>query len=599
MVYLQRLALILCLGGLLPLFAQTPDDAPGAMQAPEITVSDSLELYTEPDSLDLDLPEDLESTEYGAGQQLGEEADPFADIDREHVIQHIDLLRQVDFPNAVTFDQFSYPNLGNIYRMGFDFAGLQNEPSYLRAHGFELPASYFQSWLYLGYLSQFHQLESDGMSLDARHLAYEYPVSLARLQGSLGDYDSRYAQASFAKGDLFGFEGSAMQFDYKLFNGYWVDSANSGNSFKQYLAYRSGDLLFALDWASYQKEMGSYELDPSYWHLGNFMIKNSYRQVIGTVQHPWLSLSVASLRDRNSSNTFSQTWQTDALMLAAESRHQVLAGEGLLRYEYRDVERNYLSPRGYNRQGYQQLMRLGLMQQSWMNLDLEAELMDWESWRGLADLSRDLGSWRLGLYGRAYQRARDPLLQVTSPVDGGLTSNVDVFSPHEAAIYGQFTRGGLRLSLAWGQKREELDMPGGNYEEDLNLLRLAGAFDESFGAWRLRVDSSWNYQEFGSGPGMSPEYRFVSHQRLIRDMGHDNQVELGFGLQGHSDYLLTNIENSYPIEASTVLDAWGGLRISKLFDFNVTVKNILSTSIYGLYPIPLSIHANLRWFFIN
>jgi hypothetical protein len=62
---------------------------------------------------------------------------------------------------------------------------------------------------------------------------------------------------------------------------------------------------------------------------------------------------------------------------------------------------------------------------------------------------------------------------------------------------------------------------------------------------------------------------------------------------------LANAVNPYLIEASTVLDVFAGVRISKLFDFNVSVKNLLSTSIYGLYPIPLSIHANVRWFFIN
>jgi hypothetical protein len=76
-------------------------------------------------------------------------------------------------------------------------------------------------------------------------------------------------------------------------------------------------------------------------------------------------------------------------------------------------------------------------------------------------------------------------------------------------------------------------------------------------------------------------------------------LQAGFSLQGHSEYYLTNAVTPYLIEASTALDVFAGLRISKLFDFNVSVKNLLSTSIYGLYPIPLSIHANVRWFFIN
>lgn len=596
MVYIQRLALILILLGAISLIAQpgsqSYDRAEEQIDLPEPepdqTIEDSLRVRISEE--DIILPAEEE-------ELLAE--DIFADIEKADIIAYIDVLWEVDFPDNSLFTLDEYPNVYNIYRLGNDFTGLQNAPLQVRSSGFQLPNTFLQSWHYLGYLSQFYKLEQDGSHINARPLVYEYPVSLSRLHGSLGDYDSRSVQLSFAKGDLFGFDGSSMQFDYRLANGYWVDYANSGSSVKQYLGYRFRDFFISFDLASYQKETGSYELNPAYWHLGNFQIKNSYTQLISQIQHPWLNIGLSSINDRISGATLSDSWRTKSLQLAVDRKFTLPYTQFDLAYEYRDLTQDYTPALAPNQMQYEQKARLKLSHASVLDLDFDAEMFDWQRMQSQTDLSKALGIFRLGVCSRMNLGDHKAITQASSILDGVLMPAVDIYNPWENSVYSALNIGDLGLRLDLGQKKENQQTPERYVSKELLILRASGVYDKRWKDWRLRVNLGWGYQEYDQSLMAAPEFTFSSEQRLYRYLGHDNMIDAGFAVQGHSDYYLANAVNPYLIEASTMLDLFAGLRISKLFDFNVSVKNLLSTSIYGLYPIPLSIHANLRWFFIN
>ncbi|MCK9584623.1 MAG: hypothetical protein M0R69_06930 [Candidatus Cloacimonetes bacterium] len=591
MVYIQRLALILLLLSAVCLTAQSfelPEEELDLPQSEPVSAAeDSLAMLISEEEIALSEEEEFPAEDF------------FAGIEKAEVIAYIDLLREYDYPDASLFDPDKYPNISTAYRFGSDFTGLQNAPLQVKNSGFQLPNTFFQSWYYLGYLAQFYQLEQEGSRLNAHHLAYEYPVSLSRLEGSLGDYDSHNVQLSFAKGNLFGFDGASMQFDYRLSNGYWVDYANSGSSIKQYLSYRFRDFLVEFDIASYQRETGSYELNPAYWHLGNFQVKNKYTQVIGHIQHPWLSFSLSSIKDRISGGTLSESWHSKSLQIAVERSFTLPYTQLDLGHEYRDLNQNYTPAPAYNQMHYEHKTRLGLSHASLLNLDFEAELLDWKRLQSQTDLSKELGLFRVGVHRRMNLGDHKANYEATSILDGALMPAVDIYSPWENSLYTALNLGDLNLKLAFGQKKEQQQTPDHDISKELMILRASGLYDRAWSDWRLRMKLGWSYQKYERTLMAAPEYTFISEQRLYRYLSHDNLLVAGFSLQGHSDYYLANAVNPYLIEASTAMDVFAGLRISKLFDLNVSVKNLLSTSIYGLYPIPLSIHANVRWFFIN
>ena len=593
MVHIKRLALILLLLSAAYLGADS--------------VSQSFELTEE--QIDLPLAEPVPALEDSLDALIPDDptdqtVEPVVEeilisVEKADIISYIDILRELDFPDASFFDPDKYPNIPNVYRLGSDFAGLQNSPLQLESSGFQLPNTFLQPWFYLGYLAQFYQFEQDGSRLNAHHLAYEYPVSLSRLQGSLGDYDSRDMQLSFAKGELFGFDGASMQFDYRLANGYWVDYANSGNSVKQYLGYRYRDFLFSFDLASYQKDTGSYELNPAYWHLGNFQVKNKYTQIISHIENPWLNLSLSSINDRISGTSLSEKWSSKSLQIAADRSFALPYTQLDLGYEYRNLTQNYTPAPAYNQMQYEQKAQLLLSHASLLDVDFNAELLDWKRLQSETDLSKKLGIFELGVYNRIHLGDRKAVYKASSIVDGVLMPVVDIFSPWENSVYTAVHWGDLKLRLALGQKKEQQQTPSQDVSQEPMILRTTGQYDRRWNDWRLRMNLGWNYQEYDETMMAAPEYTFYSENRVYRYLSHDNLLTAGFSLQGHSDYYLANAVNPYLIEASTVLDVFAGVRISKLFDFNVSLKNLLSTSIYGLYPIPLSIHANVRWFFIN
>jgi len=48
-----------------------------------------------------------------------------------------------------------------------------------------------------------------------------------------------------------------------------------------------------------------------------------------------------------------------------------------------------------------------------------------------------------------------------------------------------------------------------------------------------------------------------------------------------------------------VIDIWAGVKIGRRFDFQVTYKNLLDSRIYEAEPLPGSLQASLRWYFLN
>jgi len=81
-------------------------------------------------------------------------------------------------------------------------------------------------------------------------------------------------------------------------------------------------------------------------------------------------------------------------------------------------------------------------------------------------------------------------------------------------------------------------------------------------------------------------------------MDYGNTLFGGISLTGHTDFI-NGDNNSIPIYGSMIADAWLGVSITDLFEFQLMMRNIGSNSIFGLYPHPRAIIANIHWFYLN
>lgn len=590
MVQTKRLALILLFISVYVLVAQNAD------------VNESLldlnQNQLEPDSLQTVLDEELEQM-LREIEEPDEESIELIEVDKTEVLELIDKRRQINLANPWYYDHLGYPNNCSIYYSNFDVTGLMNEAMSLQVEGFELPSTLSSTWLYQGFLSQFHSFEHSGTRMNVKAQKYDYPVSLSRLQGSLGDYDSRYVLGSFAKGNIFGFRGLSIGFDYAMYNGYFTDLSNSGNSGRQSISYRYKDFLWNFEIATYLKESSAYEMHPSYWHLGNYKIDSRYRHSVFSFQNPWLNMAVANFSDRISSNKFANSWETDSWHIALDKSINYAQVELALRHEYRDMQRNYVSAMNINQNDYRHKSSIGLHSPHLVRLDVTGDFYDWDAFSINSSLQKDFGIFTLGAYWQNYITDNDVYTSITSPTDGTPMDAIDIDNPEESALFWGININELKVWAAVGQKKNELHFPASRYTADQSVLRLNAAYSVNWGDFSFNINSMWNYLEFDPGLLATPEYSFRSSQSIVWNLNHDNQLEAGVNVYGHSEYYLANANNPATIDASTIVDAWGAVRISKLFDFNVQFKNLLTTSLYGLYPIPLSIHAGLRWYFIN
>ena len=571
MVPQRILALILLLSGSY-LFAQIPD----SLDVPPEPVAEE-QFVVEPEDREFRL----------------------AEINKADVIEFIDQQRSFGFPEPLPFDYTASPIYPSTYRAGFDFTGLGNQEMRIHREGFRLPESMLSNWQYLGYHSQFHQPAQQGNAIDATHLAYELPVSLSRLQGSLGDYDSRYALGSFAKGHLLGVPGLSVQYDYFMSNSWWLDASSSGSSARQYLVWRNQNYMIWADYATYTKESGSYELHPAYWHLGNLRNKNKHSELVAGLQTPWLDLGLASFRDRNSSASYTQAWHHQSLQMMISRRIKFFEAQMTLRHEYRDLQRNYMPAYGINQEDYKNLSTINLESPYLADVSLKFELEDWEQPSLEGSATKTLGAFSLGIDFNHHFDLSEPPIAITNIRDGGLMDYAAISIPRETSVFAKLVTHGLDLKASFGKRKQEQHLPGSKYSADPLIARLGAVYKYDLGDFVLKLDSIWNYQEFDSFLMYAPEFNFTSAQSIGWQLPHDNMLEAGFSLYGHSQYYLANAQNPVLIDASTITDAWATVRISKLFDFTVTAKNIFSTTVYGLYPIPMSLHAGLRWYFIN
>jgi hypothetical protein len=117
--------------------------------------------------------------------------------------------------------------------------------------------------------------------------------------------------------------------------------------------------------------------------------------------------------------------------------------------------------------------------------------------------------------------------------------------------------------------------------------------------WLITARPEWVISKYYPSLTENPEYRFHSVQQIKYILPYDNAVVVGCDIYGHSEYYVANALNPYLIESSTMLDAWAGINVGNLFELRTGFKNVLSSSLYGTYPVPVSVYIDVLWLYLN
>jgi hypothetical protein len=523
-------------------------------------------------------------------------------VDRDDLLNLIQLGDYNSFPEDYSkdFSKCIQLNPSTFYEHQNQALGLNHEIPHLKYHGFELPARAMNRALYLANFKMYHELAVSNKQYQIWQRVYPYPIAVSRLTGSLGDYDSRYVSAMLSKSRIFGFQNSAVKFDFTAQNGYWADTPGSLSAMKLYAELGLYGVDLAFDYASYKRETSMYELLPMYWRNVNFPVSHELKNLFLSASWGSLELSYLNSSDEASSVYFNQVLNAQSQQFALENTFEWGKGDAALRYEYADVNSNYATTNSYNLEKYKHLLSFAAHANSPLIFDTQVELFDWKRLRTGADLGYARGYYQGGVYAQVYGGAREEITSIPDIYTTGADLSVPfIYSPAEWGVYLLYARDQLSAKLTLGQRQSELHLPAGTAEKNLAVAHLAAKWNPRWGDWELLIQPVWNYQQFSQELMESPEFSFRSEQVLTRHLGHDNALSAGMSLYGHSEYYAANVAMPYLIGGSTLIDVWAGVKITRQFDFAVSFKNLFSAALYAVNPIPMSVHASLKWYFLN
>lgn len=507
------------------------------------------------------------------------------------------MVERSDNTANVMASQEMYLDGGDVYRNGYFYISRPNVMTAYR-NGFEQPSGIFGAGLYHAY---YHSMYA-GSAVNYRTGGYPFTPALTTIQGGLADYEHHYAKVSLQKNALLSFPNLCYQGDLLVQNGLWTDIISAETSMKHYLMGSLGNFTLVAEYSNYAKDVAMSELLPVYWLSSNFMISHQIKQFYAAVKHPWLELSVINSRETAEALAFYKTLYNNATQLKLGLGNDTGDHKYQAFYEYADREANSDFSGSFDSDNYKQ--KLGLHYDSFMpvGIGIKAEWLDWKRGRLFADLGIPIGGSYLGAFAEA-RLGSDASVDSVQNIYGlsGYFPLLDISEKREQGVYLRYEWQGISSVLALGSKYIVQDSPveGFAVKDEQPFVRLAVDAAQKWRNWELKAREQWIWTKANEGLCENPEFRFNSVQNLYYHLPWNNSLVAGFGLSGHSGYYAANAISPNLIEASSVLDAWGGFDLDALFEIRAGVKNALSSSLYGAYPMPWTLYAEIRWAFIN
>ncbi|MDD4310680.1 MAG: hypothetical protein PHO32_09890 [Candidatus Cloacimonetes bacterium] len=492
-------------------------------------------------------------------------------------------------------------DFGDIYNNGYFFIGRPNVAMpYL--YGFEQLAGVFSASLYHGYYYSLYPSVTAGANIDYVETEYPFTPALSCIQAGLGDYEHRFAKISLWKNNLLSFKGVTYKGNLLVQNGYWTDIISAETSQKHYLSYRGEQLTVEAEYAFWAKDVAMSELLPVYWINNNYSISHQLKHYYLGLKSKFGAVSVIHLKESASASQFAADISGEAtkIMLSTGMNLGIMQYNAF--YEHVISESDFDFPAAFAAESYQNKIGLAVAGAVPIDYTFKADLLDWERGRIFADLSKGVKSIRIGAYANLLAGENafvDSVVSIYNPAE--LFPHLDVDTRREAAAYLSYDWWGSTALLAAGSKAIKQDSPIAllQAENEQIFVKLALAIKHKYKSWELQANPAWTWAKANSGMVESPEFRFQSVQNLSYHLPWNNSLVAGFSVNGHSGYYAANALMPYLIEASTILDAWGGFDIDHYFQFRAGVKNVFSSAIYSAYPVPLSTYAELKWYYLN
>lgn len=491
--------------------------------------------------------------------------------------------------------------LNEPYRSGFFSYSRSQYYNLPHLYGFKLQHSLYSSSFINNLMLGLFNLQEEIMELNATEKYYPYEVTLSDIEAGIGDYEHLYTRVALKKNNLFDYKDLYLSLDFLTQTGYWLEEDASRNALKLYLSVPIAKTKLNFSWIDLNSKLSMLNLSPEFWLPQNYIVKDHYRALYAGFN--WVGPDLALFYEQNDikSDKFIKTLHNDALHLQAWKDLQLQKIDLSLKYEHIFSDRNYET-------GEKDYQDRAEMKFSWnlkpLKWDIKAELTDFKQVQLATDLSYQfrklsLGAMAFGNFNPAQSSFWIP--SIYNEADS--LRNVQIREINNAGVYTRYSLNpNTFISLSLGRKTIENIYPEleteFKEEKKLPYIRLGGKLNKIWNKWEIQWQPSLTWQSNFEGLFEEPEFEGSSYLNLFYHLPYNNAIFSGFSLIGHSGYWNSDPSTFY-IDSSSIIDLWAGIQIGNRFEFQVSYKNLMDTSIYGVYPVPSSLHASLRWFFLN
>ncbi len=569
----------------------------------------------------------LKVRQEGAQQPLSKkvESDSLKSVDKELLYQGIkEHLQNENLQNTFSDKTF--------YRTNYYLTGLNYDSDLIIKDGFIEPARIYGSALQYQILSDFRDMEDRWVNpairifeerksqwiVDKQRLrghegeftvtenSYPWSSTLSDVYAGLGDYEFNFAKGQILKNNLFGVEDFYTELGFLFQNGWWQETISSQTSGRLFLSIPIKGTRLDFNYESYDQDIPSTSLLPGLQNETLYTIAQKRNELYLKWALPWFTAGWQTGKEKLRAPGIlnPQDYETGQFLLRRAFNLLATDFDLTYQYNYKNTIPEVQSLYQYNKKSkHQGLINISHSHGRFSNKDM---LLFSEDGLDKANLKADyVFSPVLGAgLGYDYYNGRHNTISYLD------TFYPDTFLPYPSAFVKQTLqaelewlafsildiklKGGLkRFSEAWeiiwikDHTINNTDNPFATLE--LNTVKELGKYTAS-----IVQNLHWN--KYDKELPELPELQGQARYKLVRDMGHNNALSAGLNLTGHTDYI-----QSYetPVYGSLIADAWLGVKITDLFEFQLMMKNIGDNNIFGVYPNPRAIMGTIHWFFLN
>ncbi len=582
-----------------------PDSAESGLATPPLPIeaapepADSLQTPAVPDSI---YSGEIHEAESFSAKEW------FQDIDKDYIYDYMRTEKEQRLGKDFRLRRIA---LTSLYSGHGNYFGFDKDLPELRKGKMVLPAGMTSRHVHLGYLSRFHTIDDEEPGLSFITRVYKNPVSLSHLQGSIGEGDNKLMSFGINKGDLFGVRALSLMANYHLQNGEWLERDISSDALRLLLNYEFelGELRY--EKVSHKKQLNKLELKTSYWRLTDVpQLENRFSYDHLELLLPYSRMEVFWAKDAISSKSSSLKRKSDLFAIALNGEGKYRYGKFSGRYEYRDLKRNYIAPYDESNPDFVNFFELHVDWDKYLYLDVTQRIYTGEDYMHnlLFNINKKLRRFTLGFENDMLNHDSCPSKSVSHPVNDEVLRAIEFIRDYTRRFYLDYDDDMLSTSVGIGRvEGKEYAYYGESHSNEVDistmLMDAELSFARRFGNWEPMASLRWEYyfkfHYTNNRPSnYYPEYRFGLSAGLKWHLGHDNALALGTNLATFTGYHLRNAD-SYYIEPSSIMDIWLNLDISRNFELQLEAKNLLDTNYHGVMPLPMSIHAGLRWYFLN